>query len=192
MDRRVRRTQKLLGEALIALALENDYDEITIQEITNRADIGYRTFFRHYADKDELLKDVLSSVREEMRGLMEPPPLEFFMDPDIEVTSSPQGAVLFNHVLENCDLYRVFLFSDRGLVQPLKEFAIEEFKANFSAVLKTDIPNDILVNHMVSSYITLLRWWLDNDMRYSAEEMGDYAFRLIVLPVRDFNSERVV
>ena len=39
-DRRVRRTQKSLGDALIALALEKDFDEITIQEITDRADIG--------------------------------------------------------------------------------------------------------------------------------------------------------
>ena len=72
-DRRVRRTQKALGDALITLALEKEYDEITIQEITDRADIGYRTFFRHYSDKDELLMDVLSSVRMEMRELMGSP-----------------------------------------------------------------------------------------------------------------------
>lgn len=184
-DRRVRRTQKLLGDALVAIALEKDYDEITIQEITDRADIGYRTFFRHYSDKDALLNDVLSAVKDEMRGLMEPPPLELLMDPEAKAMGSTQSVVLFKHAKDNCDLYRVFLFSDRGLVQPLKQFAIEEFKANYGALLESDIPVDILVNHMVSGMITLLRWWLENDMCYSIEDMGDIAFRLIVIPIRD-------
>jgi AcrR family transcriptional regulator len=184
-DRRVRRTQKALGDALIALALEKEYDEITIQEITERADIGYRTFFRHYLDRDELLKDVLSTVRVEMRELMGPPSFELFLDPNTQAADLPDSKILFQHVQENSDLYRVLLFSDRGLVQPLKAFAIQEFKVNYSASLETDIPFDILANHMVSSMITLLRWWLNNDMCYSPDEMGEYALRLIILPTRD-------
>lgn len=184
-DRRVRRTQKLLGDALIALALEKEYDEITIQEITDRADIGYRTFFRHYTDKDELLKDVLSAVRTEMSELMGPPPLEIFMNPDFQAADLPNSALLFQHVQKNSDLYRVLLFSERGLIQLSKAFAIQEFKSSYGALLETDIPLDILVNHMVSGMITLLRWWLENDMCYSPEVMGEYTFRLIALPIRD-------
>ena len=185
IDRRVRRTKKSLGDALIALALEKEYDEITIQEITDQADIGYRTLFRHYSDKDELLKDVLSSVSAEMRDLMSPPPLEFFINPNVQASDLPGGAYLFRHVQENSDLYRVLLFSDRSFVQPLKAFAIQEFKANFGSVIKTDIPFDIIANHLVSAMITLTRWWLENDMSISPEVMGEYSFRLIIQPVRD-------
>jgi len=184
-DRRVRRTHKALGDALISLALEKEYDEITIQEITERADIGYRTFFRHYSDKDELLSDVLSTVQTEMRELMGPPPIELLADPNVQADDLPDGKVLFEHVQENSDLYRVLLFSNRGLVLPLKDFAIQEFKANYGAFLDTDIPFDILTNHMISSMITLLRWWLDNDMCHSPEEMGEYAFHLIFQPIRN-------
>jgi AcrR family transcriptional regulator len=184
-DRRVRRTHNALGNALIALALEKDYDEITIQEITDRADIGYRTFFRHYSNKDELLEDVLSSVRDEMRELMGPPPLEFFADPNWQVKDLSSSRILFENVQKNSDLYRVLLFSNRGLVQPLKLFAVQEIKAHFGGMHKTDIPFDILANHMISSMVTLLRWWLENDMCYSPEEMGDIAARLIIKPTRD-------
>ncbi|MFL7871013.1 MAG: TetR/AcrR family transcriptional regulator [Anaerolineales bacterium] len=184
-DRRVRRTQKSLGDALIALALEKEFDEITIQEITDRADIGYRTFFRHYADKDELLNDVLSAVMLDMRDLMSPPPIEFFTDPNHHVDYLPKTCILFEHVQENSDLYRVLLFSNRGLVQPLKDFAVQEFRANFGAFLETDIPFEIITNHLISSIITLLRWWLDNDMCYPPEEMGDITYRLIIQPVRN-------
>ena len=184
-DRRVRRTHKSLGDALIALSLEKDYDEITIQEITDRADIGYRTFFRHYADKDELLKDVLGSVREEMRALMSPPPLEDFLNPEIQSGDLQNSAIIFQHVQENSDLYRVLIFSNRGLVQPLKEFAIQEFSSNYAPLLETEVPFDLITNHIVSGMLTLLRWWLEHDMCYPAEEMGNYAFRLVIQPIRE-------
>ncbi len=184
-DRRVRRTQKLLGDALIALALEKEFDEITIQEITDRADIGYRTFYRHYSDKDELLKDVLSTVMIEMRELMGPPPIEFFIDPNVQSADLPGAAILFRHVQDNSDLYRVLLFSDRTLVQPLKDFAIQEFMATFGVLPEPNIPYDIMVNHMVSALISILRWWLENNMAISPEDMGEYTFRLVILPVRE-------
>jgi AcrR family transcriptional regulator len=185
IDRRVRRTKKSLKDALIALALEKDYDVITIQEITDRADIGYRTFFRHYADKDELLQDVISAVSAEMRELMGPPPPEFFNNPNIPLTELFDSTVLFQHVQENSDLYRLLLFSDQTLVQPLKDFAIQEFKSNYGSLIEIDIPMDIITNHMISSMISLLRWWLENDMPISPEVMGGYAHRLIILPIRD-------
>ena len=184
-DRRVRRTQKLLGDALITLALEKEYAAITIQDITDRADIGYRTFFRHYTDKDDLLRDVLSNTMMELRELMAPPPFEFFIDSGNQDASLPDSAVLFRHAQENCDLYRVLLFSDRTLIKPVKQIAVEEFIANYAPLPDTDIPFDIIANHMVSAMITLLRWWLDNDMVYSPEVMGEYTYRLIIQPTRD-------
>jgi AcrR family transcriptional regulator len=71
-DRRVRRTQHLLARALIALTLEKGYEAVTIRDITERADIGYATFFRHYHDKDELLKDVLDVVLTDLIDLLRP------------------------------------------------------------------------------------------------------------------------
>ncbi len=194
-DRRVRRTKKLLGEALIALALDQDFEEITIQEITDRADIGYRTFFRHYADKDELLLDVLSHVRDEMREFMGPPPIEQFINPKDRVAEEISAAIdfrhvqLFQHVQDNQDLYRVLLFGNRNLLQPMKDFAIQEFKANFPQQLKTPVPFDILINHIISTMINLVRWWLEADLPYTPEEMGEYAFQLIIQPIRDMVME---
>ena len=54
VDRRIRRTQKSLHEALISLVLEKSYDSITVQEILDRADIGRSTFYAHFDGKDKL------------------------------------------------------------------------------------------------------------------------------------------
>src|SRR5258706_11054555 len=55
VDRRIRRTQRSLHEALISLVLEKNYDLITVQEILDRADVGRSMFYPHFDGKDELL-----------------------------------------------------------------------------------------------------------------------------------------
>ncbi len=185
IDRRIRRSKKLLGEAFIALTLEKSYEAITIQDITERADIGYRTFFRHYADKDELLKDVLATTMLELRALMGPPPPEIFTNPDMDALELTHGVILFQHVQQHSDLYRVLLRSERSIVESVMEFAIQEMKTNFGPITQSDIPSDIIANHLVSSTFALVRWWLDNDMPQSPEQMGEYHARLIVKPTRE-------
>ena len=59
MDRRKRRTRKYLGKALLELVQEKKWDQITIQDITDRADINRATFYLHYGSKEELLAESL-------------------------------------------------------------------------------------------------------------------------------------
>lgn len=54
-DRRVRRTKQRLKDALMGLLAQRDYDEITIRDLTRRADVGRSTFYSHFASKEELL-----------------------------------------------------------------------------------------------------------------------------------------
>src|SRR5438477_12187143 len=100
-DRRVRRTQNLLAKALIALTLEKGYEALTIRDITERADIGYATFFRHYHDKDELLKDVLDVVLTELIDLLGS------RQPAADPTTI--GVLLFRYVQEQSEVVRVLL-----------------------------------------------------------------------------------
>ncbi|MCJ7703831.1 MAG: TetR/AcrR family transcriptional regulator [Anaerolineales bacterium] len=185
VDRRVRRTKKSLEDALIALALEKEYDEITIQEITERADIGYRTFFRHYSDKDVLLKEILSTMMMELRELMVLPPPEIFADPNVKAADLADSAVLFRHVQKHSDLYRVLLRSERTFFKSVMAFAIQGIEASIGPLIEIEIPIEVVANHIVSATFALVRWWLDSDMSYSPETMGEYSFRLIMLPIRD-------
>ena len=58
-DPRVRKTRRLLRDALVSLILDKDYASVTIKEITKRADVAYITFFRHFESIDQLLMEVL-------------------------------------------------------------------------------------------------------------------------------------
>src|SRR6185369_11635872 len=59
VDPRVRRTRRLLRDALVSLMLEKDFASISIKEITERAEVAYITFFRHYQSLDQLLMEIL-------------------------------------------------------------------------------------------------------------------------------------
>ena len=68
MDRRVQRTRKLLRDALMSLIMEDGYDAVSIQDITEKANLGRATFYLHFKDKDELLLDVMEQFIDDFHG----------------------------------------------------------------------------------------------------------------------------
>ena len=57
-DRRIRRTKKLLKEALLELMGEKEFKNITVKDITERADLNRGTFYLHYTDTYDLLQKI--------------------------------------------------------------------------------------------------------------------------------------
>jgi len=171
-DRRIRRTQHLLAEALIALTLEKDYESVTIRDITARADIGYATFFRHYRDKDELLKDVLDVVLNELLELVCVPPAA---DP------TATGLLLFRYVQEHEEVVRVLLKSHTLRQNSIQAAAVATM-SNTTPRSDSIVPPEIAVHHIVASTITLIEWWLDHNMPYPPERMGKIYAELIARP----------
>ncbi len=177
VDRRIKRTQKLLQEALVSLTLEKGYDEVTIREITDRADVGYTTFFRHYPDKETLLADVLNLMKEEF---------QLALTPDL-IVSEPEkmGTLLFEYVRENRDLCRVLLDSTNtiALLRPLQEMGLQEAERMFGPTKDRQVMVDLGVNHLMTSIVMMIRWWLDHDMPYTPGKMGDIMAELIIRPL---------
>src|SRR5260221_11237122 len=54
-DRRTRKTRQILRDTLLTLLKEKRYDDISVQDIIERADVARSTFYVHYVDKDDLL-----------------------------------------------------------------------------------------------------------------------------------------
>ena len=55
IDRRVSKTKKLLSDALMALIIEKGYDDVKVQDILDKANVGRTTFYLHYESKEQLL-----------------------------------------------------------------------------------------------------------------------------------------
>ena len=61
-DMRTTRTKKALKKAITKLMLENSIEEISVTDICKDADINRVTFYTHYADKYELLHELLQDI----------------------------------------------------------------------------------------------------------------------------------
>ena len=63
---RTTRTRESIFEALFELISEKDVDKITIQNLTERAQINRATFYAHFQDKYELLDEIIRQSSEEL------------------------------------------------------------------------------------------------------------------------------
>ena len=178
-DRRSARTQRSLSGALVELVKEKRFDDITVQEVIDRADVGRSTFYSHFRDKEDLFqKD-----------------WERFLDgfaQHIDWDQAGNGRFvpvvhLFSHLQEFQPFYK-------GLVRSQKADAVfksgvsylsQKFETALNSRLRGKpaplIPIPILGNYLASELFALLQWWLDHDMPHSPERM-DEIFHQLVTP----------
>ncbi|WP_128655600.1 TetR/AcrR family transcriptional regulator [Paenibacillus sp. 598K] len=71
LDRRVRKSQAAIKQAVIELMHEKHFDQVTIQDISDRADVSRRTIYLHYLDKYDLLDKLIEEQIGEMRAVCE-------------------------------------------------------------------------------------------------------------------------
>ncbi|WP_217707182.1 TetR/AcrR family transcriptional regulator [Nonomuraea rhodomycinica] len=173
-DRRVRRTRRMVQEALVALILEKGYEAVTVTDIIARADVGRSTFYSHFTDKqDVLLSNLhdLAFLRPAPAG-GEPGRLFAFSLPMLE------------HVREQERLVRALLGRRGGgpvhahgerLLAGLVRDELLAAGARASAAL------DLLVVCVVGAFMGLLRAWVDGETAASPAEL-DAAFRAAVEP----------
>ena len=184
MDRRVRRTRAMLGRALRELILEKPYDSITIQDITNVADLNRATFYLHYTSKEELLMASLEAQFDELVARIEAESSGELMWED------PISAqIIFEYVADNADLFKVLLGKHgQGYVMHriLEYIALKdewEMRQVYTDTMMA-IPIPILARHFAGSLFSLVSWWLENEMPYSPEYMAETIQQLCLQGVR--------
>ena len=171
LDRRIKRTRRLLSEALVSLSLESGYDEISIRSLTQRADVGYATFYRHFKSKDELLTYCIQQLLREIQTVVKP-----------EQSHYEVSLLVFELLLRykrTCQL-AVSLSDDHpAWLQIWAEIRLWLIEF-YSARDETNIPQEIALNHLVKSCKELVRWWLHHGQEYSPEQMATMQSELIL------------
>src|SRR5687767_2937303 len=120
IDRRIQRTCQALRAALLELIKEKGYDSISIEEITERANVGRATFYLHYKDKEDLLLEEFSAMTNEKVQLLSEIPFSAWLqsqkdiaEADAKKPASPL-LIVFQHIYDNSELYYILLKSERS------------------------------------------------------------------------------
>ncbi|MCJ7696227.1 MAG: TetR/AcrR family transcriptional regulator [Anaerolineaceae bacterium] len=174
IDRRVQRTRKLLRESMLALIMERGYDEIAIQDVTEKANLGRATFYLHYKEKDDLLADVMQQLFDSF-SIQAPQLLEsqWRLD-DVKPLEK-----LFEFAESNYDFYRIMIFG-KGSITASRQLH-QAIAINIQRALESEIeitgaeailPVAYLANHFAGELLAVIFWWLDNEMPYTPLEMA--------------------
>lgn len=178
-DLRVRRTRKMLLEALIDLTIERGFAAVTVRDIAERAMVNRATFYRHYLDKYDLLDQYMADVYTLTEPQAEAPLLQ--QRPAQTPDQPPPGLVaMLEHVRENADFYRVMLGKNGDTVFTLKvQLYIEKrFRSQLpSLALQAnpgDPPLDLVLSYLSYAGLGAIVWWLDNTEACPPEQIATW------------------
>ena len=212
-DLRVRRTQKLLREALIALIEERRFDALTVGEIAERAMVSRAAFYRYYQDKYDLVEQIFEEmvatvVREidPLRHTMisrlgaQPPaePWAEFFGQALETQRTPEPFVkMFEHFAHHERLYRALL-GQKGsswfvtkMRASLAEILSERLQALAYALGNKQIAEsrvfaDGFIPALIAAQLVdAITWWLEQGRPYTPGQIATYWYHLMCSTLRE-------
>jgi len=173
-DRRILRTRDKLGDALIALMQEKDFDHITVQNVLDRAGVGRSTFYVHYRDKNDLflsdVEDFLELTSSALRRQDANPrrllPVAEFLAHIRDVREFYAALVKSGKVNDVMALARGFFA--RSIDERLQTAGVAIEPSHRSATAQA----------LAGSFFSLLEWWIDKGMKPDPREIDEIFHRM--------------
>ena len=186
MDRRQRKTRAAIFNAFTALLNRKSYYKIKVQEIIDAADVGRSTFYDHFETKDALLETLCRELFDHIA--------QSLVDKNhshCRFTSDGEEPSAFCHILYHLREDERYIL--RLLARERNETFIECFKRNMNGLLRDEkffnpkwrslgVPEDFLIDHISSSFVNMIQWWVRNKMQPEPPTMDKY-FRSMISAV---------
>ena len=172
MDRRQRKTREAIFRAFTKLLKTEPYARITIQQIIDEADVGRTTFYTHFETKDDLLKDLCEDIFSHVfsHDLLRESTHDFSHSVSLRSTLTH----ILYHLRDN-QSYLKGLLSDQNeniFMKNLKDHLRAMFETNLT-LPDSAIPEEYVLNHMVSDFAESVNWWMKHDS-YTPEEICSF------------------
>ena len=190
-DRRTQKTHRALLQAMRELLESKRFNNITVQDIIDRANVGRSTFYAHFETKEDLLNALIEDIFE-MMG-------ESLSVPRQAGTNPAEGLPvkeLFEHVGEHSKLILGLMCVDHAetLQNRIRNYwssRILEIRAEQGVAEPAGgIPAEIYAYHVASTLISLIIWWLKNQMPCTPGQMEQY-FNVLTQPAFSHGAESV-
>ena len=184
-DTRVQFTKHILSKTLISLLKEKPISKITVREICDRAGLNRGTFYLHYRDPEDLLKDVeevyMAQQKEKLFSYWKE-------DRDIDVME-----VMFRFIEENRDFFQVLLSPNADpqfvtrMLSETRDRVIDEWMKEFPGYQREDC--EFIFGYVNAGSTQLIADWLNDKNALSSAEFTKRMERLghyTLLAIREF------
>ena len=183
MDRRQRKTRDAIFSAFTMLLSKKDFHQITVGEIIDAADVGRATFYSHFETKEFLLKSFCEELFCHIFDIETPAANEH----KHIFSCAGESSVflhLFRHLNKNDNNILALLSSQNnelflGYFRTGLEQLVESHMDQFDSERQMAVPKAFWKNHIVSSFMSTLKWWIDNGMKETPEVITDYFFAIV-------------
>lgn len=168
VDRRILKSQEAIKKAVIELMSEKGFDNVTIQDISDRANVHRATIYLHYQDKFDLLDKLIEEHIHEMREISD-------WACEIDWRTATQA---FFEYFERNHLFFATMLASKGAPSfrsRFLQFLIEEFKdeADPSEDKNHGISEEVMLRFMGTAYVGVVEWWITNGMPYPPDAMAN-------------------
>lgn len=174
VDRRIRKSQEAIKSAVTELMAEKNFDDITLQDISDKADVSRGTIYLHYEDKYDLLDKLIDGHMNELSEICQ----------SVSDLDWKESIIPWFTYLEHNYLFFSTMLASKGATQfrnRLVEYLSEDFKeeVHLSHARKSGLNEDVILQYVVMSYVGVVEWWLKNEMPHSPEVMSEQLGALI-------------
>jgi AcrR family transcriptional regulator len=177
-DLRVRRTQKLLSDALVALLAEQPFESITVKQLCDRAMVHRATFYSHFADKYELLQSVLNRVQADLLEIQRGNAQRvgddhFHLREFIDYVVAHRSLFSLLLIEKESDSLTALM---RHQIATLTEVEVKAYQA---AGVRYSVPPTVMAHFFAGAVFGVIAWWLENNQPISSEQLTHYLDHLL-------------
>ncbi|MDG0810346.1 TetR/AcrR family transcriptional regulator [Cohnella rhizosphaerae] len=177
VDRRTIKTREAIYQALIELMSEKDFDTITVNDISNRANIHRGTVYLHYSDKYDLLD---RAIKDHLSNMLKFCVLSRLPDEELDFDQSLLS--MFLYFEEHFSFYFTVI-TNKG-ISCFKEQFIQIIKNGIMERLKVsrnyeEGNKEVAVQFMLSAYVGVVEWWIKNKMPLSPQNVAEQLWDML-------------
>lgn len=184
-DRRVRKTKKLLKDNFIELMNEKKVKDITVKDITDRADLNRGTFYLHYLD----IYDLLGSIEDEVIKNVEDMLMHFNQSYDHQTTFQLLEQ-LFTYVYENKTIFQILLHNQsEGMFLSKIQNLIKTLGLETLKTVCNDTNTEyysFFLSFASSGVLGVIGYWFETGLKQSPQEIAYLIDGIISQGVKSF------
>lgn len=175
-DLRIVKTHKALCDAFLSMLNEKRFENITVNELCERALVRRATFYKHFADKYDFFEFFIRKIHEDFDQQMGVNLEEM----DIHGYTHFLFKRLFEFLNDNQAMVSNVINSSAFstlidiLAQHIRQHSFLELKAQKEKGFEFSLPLDILSSFYAGGVIYLLRYWVTSSEKISEEVLIGY------------------
>lgn len=185
-DLRIRRTHKLLCDAMFSLLETQSFDEISVVNICDKAMVHRATFYKHFKDKYEFMEYV---AKQKLR--------EFYTISKTTADFSDKKN-LYRALITNV---LTFIENNKTMLRLASNSSNSNFFDSLQKIIYSELlefleasqqkgetykaPVDIYTKFITGGLTSLIRWWISTDTPYTKEDMAKHIECMLLITDSD-------